>query len=269
MAPRLIRHKELRCAFNYEGEVDAPPASPDPTRGESDLAPIPDDAVAGLVSVVVPHYNCQDLLPRCLASLSRQTYSAVEVVVVDDGSNKKALTRNIVDGFRSVISSLRFMQLKKNSGAPVARNAGAAAARGEYLFFCDSDVELYPQALEVLVRCLLEDQGADFAYGGFIWGAQRVVPKPFDEAMLRSGNYVTTMSLLRRAKFPGWDERLKRHQDWDLWLSVVDAGGRGVCCCRYLFETPVRADGISSDDNIGMMESKHIVTMKHKLTERQ
>jgi hypothetical protein len=263
---RIIRHKELCCSFNYEGDVEAL-ADPTP-REPAERPPVPEGAIEGLVSVVVPHYNCQDYLPACLASLSRQTYSAIEVIVVDDGSRRKARTKSIVEGFRVVMPALRLVQLTKNGGAPAARNAGAAVAKGEYLFFCDSDVELYAESIEVLVRCLLEDQGADFAYGGFIWGAQRVIPKEFNESMLRQGNYVTTMSLLRRSKFPGWDETLRRHQDWDLWLTVVDGGGRGVCCRRYLFETPVREDGISSDDNIGMMESKDIVTRKHRLEKR-
>ena len=259
---RIIPSKELYCFFEYEGDV-ALPSDPMP-REPAERAPVPEGAIEGLVSVVIPHYNCQDYLPACLVSLSRQTYSAIEVIVVDDGSNKKAMTRNIVEGFRPVIPSIRFMQLKKNGGAPVARNAGAFVARGEYLFFCDSDIELYAESVEILVRCLLEDQGAAFAYGGFIWGAQRVIPKPFRAETLKQGNYVTTMSLLRRSKFPGWDESLKRHQDWDMWLTVVENGERGVCCDRYLFETPVREDGITSDaNNIGMMESKDIIMRKH------
>ena len=73
------------------------------------------------------------------------------------------------------------------------------------------------------------------------------------------------MSLLRRAKFPGWDERLKRHQDWDLWLSMVDKGSEGVCCGQYLFETPIREGSISSGGSISVGESMAIVAEKHEL----
>jgi hypothetical protein len=233
---RLIRAKELQCVFNYEGERMTDMAKP----LEGKRSPLLEDTIEGLISVVIPHYNCQEYLPKCLASLAKQTYSCIEVIVVDDGS-----------------------QLKKNKGAPVARNAGASMAVGEYIYFCDSDIELYPESLEVLVRMLLEDQGASFAYGGFRWGNSLVPPKEFDAEKLRARNYVTTNSLVRRSDCPEWDERLQRHQDWDLWLTVLGNGGRGVCCGRYIFETPIREDGISNDSNIGMMDSMAIVRKKH------
>lgn len=257
---RIMRAKELQCVFNYEGEVQSKTKSSPQERRSASLI---DGTIEGLVSVVVPHYNCQELLIKCLASLVKQSYSCLEVIVVDDGSKQKAQTKKIVESFKPVIPALRFIQLKKNGGAPVARNAGAAMAVGEYIYFCDSDIELYPESLEVLVRSLLEDQGASFAYGGFKWGASLIPPKEFDAEKLRGRNYVTTNSLIRRSDCPEWDERLKRHQDWDLWLTVLGNGGRGVCCGKYLFETPVRADGISNDSNIGMMDSVAIIRKKH------
>jgi hypothetical protein len=270
---RLQRGKELTCTFNYDAPAEVLAGNngkselPDPTEPEPDneRPPVPADGLEGLVSVVIPHYNCQDYLSKCLASLASQTYSCLQIIVVDDGSDNQNLTEDVVDVFKHVLPAVSSMLLPHNGGAPRARNLGAEAAKGEYLFFCDSDVMLYAECIETLVRCLLEVPGADFAYGGFIWGAQRVIPKEFNEQRLREGNYVTTMSLMRRAKFPGWDEKLKRHQDWDMWLTMVDNGSMGVCCGTYLFETPVREGSISSDDNVSMMESKHIVTLKHQL----
>lgn len=259
---RLVRGKELQCVFNYEGDsvgIDSQESTTFGTRPS-----ILKDTIEGMISVVIPHYNCQEYLAKCLASLTKQTYSCMEVIVVDDGSVQRAQTKKIVESFEPLLPSIEFVQLKKNSGAPVARNAGAALARGEYIYFCDSDIELYPESFEVLVRKLLEDLGAAFSYGGFIWGVARIEPIPFDVAKLRQRNYVTTNSLIRRSEFPGWDESLRRHQDWDLWLTVVDKGGRGVCCDKFLFETPVR-DGISCDANIGMKDSMVIIREKHNL----
>jgi hypothetical protein len=259
---RLIRGKELQCIFNYEGTAEKNEIK----RNTFGVRPtVLKDTVEGMISVVIPHYNCQEYLPKCLASLAKQTYSCMEVIVVDDGSKQKAQTKKIVESFQPMLPALQFVQLKKNSGAPAARNAGARLARGEYIYFCDSDIELYPESLEVLVRMLLEDLGAAFSYGGFIWGVARVEPIEFDRDKLRNRNYVTTNSLVRRSECPEWDERLQRHQDWDLWLSVLDNGGRGVCCDRFLFETPVRKDGISNDSNIGMKDSMAIVRKKHNL----
>lgn len=261
---RVLRGRELKCEFSYEDRRDS--TIPKPQGEVTDGPPLPDGAIHGLVSVVVPHYDCLDYLPKCLASLSRQTYRCMQVLVVDDGTSAKASVQHAIEAFRPVLPALELIRHNKNQGAPAARNTGAANARGEYLFFCDADVELYSEALEVLVRALLQDEEASFAYGGFAWGAQLVPPKEFNEEKLRQHNYVSTMSLLRRAAFPGWDESLKRHQDWDLWLTVLDNGGRGVCCGKFLFETPVREGGISSDDNVGMMESRDVVIRKHKRT---
>ena len=267
---RLIRDSELYCEFNYEGDLeDYAGTTLDPDSLElAEGPPIPEDTIPGLVSIVIPHYNCLELLPMCLASLAAQTYSCMEVFVIDDGSEGSAGAADIVGTFRSVLPALTFIQHDKNYGAPKARNTGADQARGEYLFFCDSDVMLYADTIETLVRCLLNVPGADFSYGGFIWGNQRVVPVPFDESLLRKGNFVSTNSMLRRSKFPGWDEELKRHQDWDLFLTMVDNGSIGVCSNTYLFETPIREGSISTDSNMDMMQSKHIVNLKHKLANK-
>lgn len=258
---RIVRDKELNCVFNYE-KIDPRALPPVPNGTESERPLIPEDAIEGLISVVIPHYNCQELLRKCLASLARQTYSCIEVVVVDDGSSDVQLTTSVVNAMRPMLPSL-CLKTQENGGAPRARNVGAGFARGEYLFFCDADIELYPEAFEVLVRCLLSNRLAAFAYGGFIWGSERVVPVPFDLERLRRSNYVTTMSLLRSAVFPKWDEELQRHQDWDMWLTITDKGHVGVCCGEYVFETPVR-NGISTNENIDMMKSRDIVARKHR-----
>jgi len=263
----LMRGAELTCRFNYddvntgqEQNVQLPLA-----QSTGERAPIPEFAVPGVVTVVVPHFKCEEYLPKCLASLAKQSYSCLEVIVVDDGSDDQEAVRALVETFKPMFACLHFIGLPKNGGAPAARNAGATMASGEYLYFCDADVDLYPDALENLVRCLIEVPGADFAYGGFQWGGRRIPPMPFDEADLRKKNYITTMSMLRRAKFPGWDERLKRHQDWDLWLTMVDNGSTGVCCGKYLFETPRRQGSISTDTNQPLNESVQIVKQKHGL----
>lgn len=262
---RVIRDKELYCQFNYEEiKEEEPPFVNPELPGLEAGPPIPDGGIPGLVSIVIPHYNCHELLDKCLSTIARQSYSCIEVIVVDDGSEDQKATREIIKTYKHLIPAMA-LHLQENKGAPAARNAGAKHAIGEYLFFCDSDVFLYDQSIELLVRCLIGNHDADFAYGGFIWGNSRVTPVPYDEKKLKQNNFVTTMSLLRRAKFPGWDENLKRSQDWDLWLTVVDNGGKGVCCGQYLFETPMRENSITSEENIGIREAMSVVARKHAL----
>lgn len=96
------------------------------------------------VSAIIPAYNRADLLPETIGCLLAQTTPPYEIIVVDDGSTDA--TAEVVGGFGERVRYLRIV----NGGAPVARNAGAAVARGDWFWFCDSDDLWRTQYLE---RC--------------------------------------------------------------------------------------------------------------------
>lgn len=102
-----------------------------------------------LVSVVIPTYNRADRLEKAVRSVLEQTYSNLEVIVVDDGST---------DHTRQVIEEIQDLRLhyvwQKNSGACVARNYGVTQARGSYIAFHDSDDIWYPDKLEKQMKQL-------------------------------------------------------------------------------------------------------------------
>jgi CDP-glycerol glycerophosphotransferase len=114
-----------------------------------------------LISVVVPVYNVEEYLQACLESIARQTEGDLEVLVVDDGSTDGSGA--IADEFAERDQRFRVIR-KENGGLSSARNAGAAAATGEFLIFVDSDDLLPLDALERLVRSL-QKTGSDFATG--------------------------------------------------------------------------------------------------------
>lgn len=99
-----------------------------------------------LVSVVVPVYNTEPWLEECLESITRQTLHDIEIICVNDGSTDRSAeilgTKANADNRVRIINQV-------NSGLSEARNAGARAASGEYLYFMDSDDTLEPDALEV------------------------------------------------------------------------------------------------------------------------
>ncbi|MGB2570628.1 glycosyltransferase family 2 protein [Micromonospora citrea] len=105
------------------------------------------------VSVIVPNYNHADSLPLTLPALLAQTYAATEIVFVDDHS-----TDDSVRVARSL--GVPVLSTPRNSGPSVARNIGAARARGEILLFVDSDVELPPDTVDRVVRLLRDDPAA-------------------------------------------------------------------------------------------------------------
>ena len=120
-----------------------------------------------LVSVVVPTYSRSEMLPRALESLNRQTYSPLEIVVVDDngaGCEQQLDTQARVEAFspRKGIT-LRYVPREKNGGGAMARNTGIQVSGGEYIAFLDDDDEYLPKKIELQMGAL-RDSGAAFCY---------------------------------------------------------------------------------------------------------
>ncbi|GGL07663.1 hypothetical protein Sme01_11350 [Sphaerisporangium melleum] len=103
-----------------------------------------------LVSVIVPNYNYARTLDLCLSALERQTYPDIEVIVVDDRSTDDSVQIAHRHGVRVVVTDT-------NIGAPAARNVGVRHARGEVLFFLDSDLALAEDVVEHAVDLLTSD----------------------------------------------------------------------------------------------------------------
>lgn len=117
-----------------------------------------------LVSICVPIYNTAKYLTRCIKSLLAQTYQNIEVVLVDDGSTDNSL---LICQEYALMDPRVVVVHKENGGEASARNVGLSAAKGEYVMFIDSDDEYLPNAVELLVRGLTQQQ-ADLAIGGYL-----------------------------------------------------------------------------------------------------
>lgn len=123
-------------------------------------------------TIVVPvHRTPLQLVDECLRSICRQTVGGFEIVVVDDGSGPtyrrelSGLVRHLLDD-----RSARLIELEANGGPAVARNAGAAAARGEYVAFVDSDDLVEPRLMEAIRPALRS--GCAVAYTHHVHVAQ-------------------------------------------------------------------------------------------------
>ncbi len=102
--------------------------------------------IDGLVSVIMPTYNCAKFIGETLDSIKAQTYENWEVIIVDDCS--KDNTKEIVDAYIAQDSRIKYHCLETNSGAAVARTTAMKLAEGEYMAFCDSDDLWMPDKLE-------------------------------------------------------------------------------------------------------------------------
>ena len=103
------------------------------------------------ISVVIPAYNREKTIKRCIDSAMRQTYAASEIIVVDDGSTDKTL--NIIE--KEYNGAVRVIK-QKHKGAQAARNAGIRIAQGEYIAFLDSDDEWLLDKLEAQIKTYLD-----------------------------------------------------------------------------------------------------------------
>jgi hypothetical protein len=106
------------------------------------------------------------------------------------------------------------------------------------LFFCDADAVLKPRALEKMLYTLESNPTASYCYSSFLWGRKTFKLWPFDPEKLKEMPYIHSMSLIRREHFPesGWDESIKKLQDWDLWLTMLENGYYGVYIDEVLFK---------------------------------
>lgn len=182
------------------------------------------------ISVIIPTYEHAHTIKRCLDSVLSQSRKADEIIVVDDGSTDG--TSEILKSLDSRVSVIS----QSNQGAPRARNNGFERSSGDFVLFCDADVVMGIDMLKTLELALESNPEAAFAYSGFRWGWKKFRSFTFSEERLKRMNYIHTSALIRRREFPGFDENLKRFQDWDLWLTIMQRGGHGVFVKKYLYQ---------------------------------
>lgn len=175
-------------------------------------------------------------LKKTIASIELQTVQADEIIVVHDDEKR---------------------------GAPWARNYGARQLDTDWYVFSDDDIFWEPRAFEYMCNAI--EPRYDIVYGSYGKGDRLHCVRRFDPEYLQKQNYISTMSMVRAIAFLEFDEKLKRLQDWDLWLSMVRCGSVGVHCGHMIFRTPQDNGGISSNGARDWKEAERIVKRKHGL----
>jgi glycosyltransferase involved in cell wall biosynthesis len=182
------------------------------------------------VSVIIPCYNYARFLPDAVASVLGQSFSAWELLIVDDGS-----TDDTFATARRLQSMAPIRLLRQPNGGPsAARNTGGRHARAPLLLFLDADDMLAPDALRLMVAALHAAPDAAFVSGAMqVFGNDDVFwpGLPVDGAALMLDNTVLPAALVRRAAWEavgGFDPAMQLYEDWDFWLRIVAWGGRGV-----------------------------------------
>lgn len=184
-----------------------------------------------LISVVVPMYNRETTIERCLLSITNQTYKNLEIIVVDDGSLDNSIT--VAQMVAEKDSRIKLYALETNSGAAVARNFGIQQVQGEYLAFLDSDDAWRPQKIEKQWK-KLQEKGADVVFSAFITNiGDKQVKWPLGTEgyislnTLLGGNVVSPTTVLGKSDI--WKENLfdcnlAMYEDWIQMLDVLEQG---------------------------------------------
>lgn len=162
-----------------------------------------------------------------------------------------------------------------SGSAPEKRNNGFDKSIEKYILFSDDDI-VYPEDfLRQMIDALEKHPKKGYAYCGYdgivmnpithpMHGNFKISSLPFDGNRLRQGNYISTMSLIRREVFPRFDLTLKRLQDWDIWLTLLERGVEGICVPGVEFMAFYLDEGITSNGN-NEMDALNAIRQKHKI----
>ncbi|MEO6220141.1 MAG: glycosyltransferase family 2 protein [Ginsengibacter sp.] len=178
-----------------------------------------------LVSIIIPCYNQGNYLHVAIESVLKQTYSTLEIIVVDDGSSDN--TKQVTQDYDKVV-----YVYQNNQGLSASRNTGIQHSKGTYLIFLDADDWLYPDAIKINIGYLLQNKTAAFVSGAhdkifleknFIEEKKREVQSGYIN--LLQGNYIAMIAavLFQRWVFNEflYDVTLQSCEDYDLFLKIA------------------------------------------------
>lgn len=183
-----------------------------------------------LVSIIIRTCNRPDVLKNAIDSVLEQTYSNIEIVIIEDGSNsaEEMLQREYAN------LRYQYMHTKKKSGRTVAGNLGLKNAGGEYFNFLDDDDILLPNHVKTVLEALKRENGlAAYAIaeehqivsGIYPYKVKRKFVRynqPYSKLLLCYKNYIPIQSIMfHRSLYEmcgGFDEKLDYLEDWDMWV---------------------------------------------------
>ena len=189
-----------------------------------------------LVSVIIPTCNRSSMLKRALDSVLKQTYSNIEIIVVDDASTDD--TSEVIKKYTN--ESLRYVRVDRSRGGNFARNLGVSKTHGEYIAFLDDDDEWMPDKLSKQLEVFNSGKSLGLVYTGVevihtgydnIYHNQPKLRGDLSKSIL-TYNYIgsTSSVMIKREIFDnagGFDIELPQLQDYDLWIRICQISNIG------------------------------------------
>lgn len=201
-----------------------------------------------LVSVIIPTYKRADMLCRAIDSALNQSYSNIEVIVVDDNNpntDYRETTEKKVAAYKND-RRVKYIQHEKNRNGSAARNTGIKHSSGDYLCFLDDDDFFYRDKIEKQLQQLQLVDDTDACCCDYIKNSKPVIiegKKDYSRDIFLLGNFPQTSGLLFTRKsierLNGFDESYVRHQDLELLIRFFSEGYRMCKVDEILYERDV------------------------------
>lgn len=233
------------------------------------------NTIGGLVSIIIPTFNRRRTLSRAIQSVLHQTYSLLEIIIIDDGSTDD--TESVIKGIYD--DRIVYRKIPKRQGAAHARNIGMKMAKGDYIAFQDSDDYWYEGKLETQIK-YLNKTGSDIVFCPYyrinLDGKRELVPDQSKQSydaiekdileILKRTNVIGTPTILMRRKvveeIGGFDVEMQKIEDYEYAIRLAQ---------RYkiaFFQEPL-VEAYMQDDSITYRKETdwdaHIIMLrKHK-----
>lgn len=223
-----------------------------------------------LVSIVIPCYNDKDYIQESVNSALNQTYKNIEIIIVDDGSNKA--TKKVLKGINH--EKVKLIS-QENRGLSAARNTGIKNANGAYITTLDADDLFEDNFIERAVSVLNLDSaiGVVGCYSNYFEENKKVIKKICPEGgsienFLFSNNTMAS-SLFRKKCWldaGGFDENMKKgYEDWEFWISVTKQSWQVYIIKEFLFNYRKKESSMLQTTNLLYEEENYqYVLNKHK-----
>lgn len=211
-----------------------------------------------LVSIITPVYNGEEFIEETILNILQQTYKEWEWLIVDDCSTD--LTKNIIKKYSKKDLRIKYISLKKNSGAGVARNEAIKNAKGEYISFLDSDDYWGKEKLEKQIR-FMNKNNVSFSYTNhrkvdeekkeikvFLNPSKLTYKKILRYNPLHTSSVVYNCEKLGKIYMP----EIRKRQDYGLWLRILKKC-EGFCCEEVLTNY-VQREGSLSQNKVNLIK---------------
>lgn len=196
-----------------------------------------------LVSIIIPVYNVEKYLERCINSVINQTYTNLEIIIIDDGSSDRCA--EICDKYSDIDKRIKVIH-KENGGLSDARNSGLDICKGDYIAFVDSDDWIENKMIENLHNLILKNN-SDISVCNFVRTSKEVEIQNKKEKTIKYNSYDAIKELLKGKKIQDyvWNKLYRA----ELFNNIRFPKGKNMEDKGTTYKTFLKANSIVTTTN--------------------